>query len=533
MQSIAINRPPETSDRLFRKAVSSLKIVSVATFLSRILGLVRDMALAFVFGATWVTDAFVIAYVVPNLSRRIFGEGAMTSAFIPEFANAQSKEGKAAAESLLGNVLTYLTLILVALSLLIALVALLWSYGFVNDDSTGLALVLLLILLPSMVFLCSAAVISGALNTLGRFLYPALAPAVQNVAWIAAIFAAYIIFSGEVARVIVMSLGVVLGTAISLAILALDLRGKGYRIVPSFALSPRLKKIALLMAPSILGIAVFQVNTFLDSIFAWVFVEGSGAAAHLYYGNRLMQFPLAMIGVAMSTAVFPLLSKLASTGENARFREIVVKSLRMVLFLTIPAAVGLFMIAGDVVRVFFANGSFTDDAADRTITVTWCYVLGLTFTCVQIVVTKCFHARGEPKTPMRVALWLVGLNLVMNLILVRTPLAEAGLALSTSVCAAIGVAMLLWRLRTLVGGLELRLAIRPLLQSAFASALMVAMFWITKFGLAGVFARMGAGRDVLELFLLVSGAVASAAFYFAFMYVVGSRELDELLNRPA
>ena len=436
--------------------IAGARVTSLGTLVSRILGMVRDMATAALLGLSGggVMDAFVIAFRIPNLFRRLFGEGALAASYLPVLS-AELEKNRAGAWQLVSVGLTWLAILLVVLVVLAegvcGLVWLVWG------DVPGVALLvgLAAVMMPYLLFICLAAQVAATLHALSHFSVPALVPAVLNLCWI---FAAWIVAphvtDDKHAQAYVLAVSVLIAGLLQLGIQLPVLRASGFRFDYNWAASrAALGQIARAMGPMVLGLTITQINTLADSLIAWglASAEGpaqriawlpgevhypmrQGAAATIYYGERLYQFPLGILGMAVATAIFPLLSRHAARGDHRKLGHDLALGLRMVLLLGVPAGVGLIMLADPLARLLFQRGEFTADDAARTARMIACYASGVWAYCALPVVVRGYYALGDRMTPVRVGLAAVGLNLTLNLLLIW-PLAEAGLAVATSVAA--------------------------------------------------------------------------------------------------
>ncbi len=449
------------ADRLIRSA----RGVGGLTLVSRVLGLARDWGLVRVFGAGRVLDAFLLAFTIPNLFRRLFGEGALTSAFLPVFVELREREGADPASRFASAVLTALGLFLAAVTAAGILAC--WAAWSVAgaDSPHALTLRLAAVMLPFLVFICVSALCAAMLQGVRRFLLPAGMPVLLNLAFIAALLYVHLAAPGAGERTIFYVAGAVVAAGVvQVLVQAAALRGAGVRLGwrADWA-HPGLLRVLRAMGPTALGLAVFQVNVLVDRLIAYVLIPGDGPLTHLYLGNRLMQLPLGLFGIALATTAFPDLVSHTVREEWSALYGKVATGLRYLAFLLLPAAAGLMALSEPLVRALFQNPDLAFDDPDvyRTAAVLACYAPGLLFIAVQQLLTRLFYARGDYRTPVRITLYMVGLNLVLNLLLIHAPdlyrswargepgwtLGEAGLALSTSLVAMITVGVMWRRLR--------------------------------------------------------------------------------------
>ena len=417
-----------------RSLVRSAGLIGALTLGSRVLGLARDIGAASLFGAGSEWDAFVFAWMLPNLFRRLFGEGALSAAFVPIFSEYLVKKTREEAWRLFNVVATCLFLLLAGIAVLgiglsFPVESILSAHG---GADLGLQFTLIRIIFPYLFLICLVALAMGLLNSLRHFAAPALAPIVLNIFWLAGIFIVAPSFGRTPAeKVTLLAVAVLIGGFAQVAIQVPAILRKGVRLRPVLDLKhPGLKKILVLLAPLLIGLAPMQINVFFDNLIART-MGRVGANSVLFYGNRLMQFPLALIGIALGTAVFPILSRYAARNEIEKVKGAASEALRLTL------------LARPVIRLFFEHGNFTPEAASRAAAVLVFYAAGVwIFCCLQIVV-RIFYSMHDTKTPTKIAVGTMFLNLVLNLLLIG-PLDAAGLALATTVTAAVNLGALIW-----------------------------------------------------------------------------------------
>ncbi|MEA1928885.1 MAG: murein biosynthesis integral membrane protein MurJ, partial [Candidatus Auribacterota bacterium] len=399
----------------------SAGIVGSATFLSRILGLVRDILTAGFFGTGLAASAFVVAFTIPNLLRRLLGEGALTGAFVPVFTEYLEKKGIREGWRVASIIFTLLAILLAGLVLLGWII--IWLViGLVPlGDRFLLVFQLLRIMLPYLFFICLVGLSMGILNSMRHFLIPALSPVILNLVWIASLF--YICpHLGKTPRekIFGLAIGIVISGVIQLAVQLPVLKRKGFQFhfIPDWH-NPAVKKIALLMGPGILGLAVFQLNTVVDRFLAMVI--GPGAPAALFYGNRLVQFPLGIFGIAFATAALPVMARLIARREIGEFKIAFSHSLRNVLLVTIPAMVGLIVLRHPIITLLFQRGAFGVSSTEATARVLFFYALGLPAFAGLKIITQSFYSFQDTRTPVKVAFGAMLLNLALNLAVVYIP----------------------------------------------------------------------------------------------------------------
>ena len=424
------------------KMVKAAGVVGGATVVSRILGLARDAVMAALFGATPAADAFFVAFRIPNLMRQLFGEGALASSFVPVYTDILEKEGERRAGHFASNLFSFLVLILLVLTSLgiwfaPALVRVI-ALGFTpNSDEFNLTVLLTRWMLPYMVFICAAALYMGILNSHRHFLAPALAPSLLNIS----IITAALTVSPHLATpVTALAWGVLVGGIIQLLIQVPPLRGKG--VMPTLrkpVISPEVRRMVVIMGPAVLGVAVYQVNVLIDTLLASFLPTGS--ITYLWYGNRLMQFPLGVFGIALATAALPTLSSQVAEGRHEDFQNTVSFSLGLTAFIGIPAAMGLIALREPIIATLFGRGAFgTVDVTGAAQALLY-YSLGLPLFIGVKILGRAFFALENTRIPFLAAGAALILNIILNLLLMG-PMGYAGLALATSLASGLNLLIL-------------------------------------------------------------------------------------------
>lgn len=456
-----------------RGLLRNTAVIASLTLVSRILGLVREVVFATLFSTSEVLSAFRTAFMLPNLARRLFGEGALSSALVPVLTQTLSDEGEDAGRVLVGAVIRALTLTLIALIILAEGVVLLWRA--IRPD---LALDFAVVLLPYMLLICLVAILGGVLNVRGRFAAPAAVPAIMNIAIILAAFGGAKLggLAGSELMYVICG-GVLVAGALQLLVMIGAIRAAGF--VPQMtarAFDPRVRQIIKLMLPMALGVSAVQVNAMLDYLVAYWFVQVDGervGPAVLGYAQYLYQLPLGVFGIALATAIFPVLSARAAAGDREGVENSLASGLRMALFIALPSTVGLIFIARPLVSALYEHGKFDAGDTHRVAGVLALYAAGLCAYFTQHLLVRTFYALKESRLPARIAATMVAVNLSLNLFLVHV-LAERGLALSTAVCSAVQVAWLVGAIRPLVPKMKWKNVLTGLTAFAALSALMLA-----------------------------------------------------------
>jgi putative peptidoglycan lipid II flippase len=445
--------------------VRSAGVVSIAVFMSRLTGLLRESIMARLFGAGLIYDAFMLGFRIPNLTRDLFAEGALSSAFVPTFTDYLANRGKEEAARLANLVATALILIVgivCALGVIFAppLVRLLAPGFAAVPGKFELAVAMTRTMFPFLLLVALAAQAMGVLNACNKFGVPAMASTFFNIGSV--VFGVVLgIWLGptlHLTRIEGMAIGVVLGGALQLIWQLPSLYHLGFRFHAAFDWKhPGLARIFGLMVPAILGNAAVQINVMVNTNFASsVFdpVRGlDGPVSWLGYAFRFMQLPLGLFGVAIGSATLPSISRSAAAGNMDEFRRTLSKSLGMVFLLTVPSSVGLAILGKSVIGGIYQGGRFQLYDTQQTALALSCYAIGLAGYAALKVLSPAFYALGDARTPMLVSLGSIAVNFVTAEIMIRfTRLGHAGLALSTSAVALFGFFLLFEILRRRIGG---------------------------------------------------------------------------------
>ena len=413
----------------------NISSMSFAVLISRIFGLLRDQIFAYFFGATYVADAFNTAFKIPNLLRRLFGEGALGAAFIPIYQEIGVKQGKKAQLYFALNLLTILLSFLTA-ACLISLMLAPWivkiiAPGF-NEVTYELTVKLTRIMFPFLILIGFSSMLVSILNSHKLFFIPALTSSFMNVIMIGAMLLPGFFLEKSVEELSVwLSFGVLSGGIVQTITLFPLLRKLGYSVNPVFNFkSDTIRVLWKKFIPGVVGIAVRQINLLADQILASLLVIGSISA--LNYGNRLMQLPFGIIGVSAGAAVIPYFSDYVAKKEWGNLNSKLNFALRTMLFFSIPITLLIVLLGKDVIRVLFMRGVFDDTALNMSYSALVFYSLGLIFLCLNRVLIPVFYAHKNTKTPVKISIYIVIINLILNVILMQF-MKHNGLALATSV----------------------------------------------------------------------------------------------------
>jgi putative peptidoglycan lipid II flippase len=422
--------------------VRSFATVSSFTLMSRLLGFVRDVMIAGILGAGPLADAFFVAFKLPNFLRRLFAEGAFNAGFVPLFAGTLEAEGKAAARAFAEQAQAILLAMLVPL-VIFAILAMPWviavmAPGFEpGGERYHAAVDLARITFVYILFISLVALQAGVLNSLGRFAAAAASPVVLNICLIGALLVSYF-WLHQPAHALAWGVAVAglmqfvwLRVAIGREAMALDLRWPRW--------TPEIKRLFVLVLPGVLGAGVAQINLLADVFFASLLP--AGAVSYLYYADRLNQLPLGVIGIAVGTALLPLLARQIRAGEGAAALASQNRALEIALLLTLPCAVGLAVLSLPIMQVLFERGAFSAADAAATARVLAAYAVGLPAYVLVKVLAPGFFARKDTRTPVKIAVVCLVANIVFILILLW-PLAQVGIALATALASWLNAGLL-------------------------------------------------------------------------------------------
>jgi len=432
-------------------------VISAATFLSRILGLVREQVFAAQFGAGFAVDAFQVAFRVPNLLRDLFAEGAMSAAFVPTLTRTEKESGTAAALRLANLVVNFL-LVVVSLLCLAGILAAPWivrvlAPGFANvPGKLELTTLMTQIMTPFLLLVSLAAAVMGILNTRRVFFLPAVAPTMLNLMLILSGFlVAPLMPRWGLEPIVGMAIGAVLGGLGQLLIQVPALRAQGFRWRPEVSFrDPGVLRMVALMAPASIGIAAAQVNIFTSTFLASMLVEGS--VSWLNYAYRLMQLPIGLFGVAIATVTLAEVSRHAAAGNMADLKETLSFSLRLVLLLTLPATLLLVALARPIIALLYQHGRFGAADTVETARALWAYAVGLAaFSSVRVMV-PAFYSLGLARVPVLISMATIGTTVILYFPLMHW-FRHTGLALAVSVGSILNFMALFWMLRRKIGGL--------------------------------------------------------------------------------
>ncbi|MDA7414742.1 murein biosynthesis integral membrane protein MurJ [Xenophilus arseniciresistens] len=505
--------------------------VSLLTLASRVTGLVRDVLMTSVFGVSALTDAFHVAFRIPNLFRRVFGEGAFSQAFVPVLAAHRTEQGDAAARSLVDHVATLLSwaLVLLCMAGVLGAPLLVWAMASGLQDKGGAfdaAVVMTRWMFPYIGFMSLVALAGGVLNTWKKFAVPAASPVLLNLAMIASLVLGAPLFARwGIEPIYALCAGVMLGGVLQLAIQLPALRrvgmlpriGLGWRALRSAWHHAPTRKVMRLMLPALLGVSVAQISLLINTQIASHLAAGS--VTWITSADRLMEFPTALLGVALGVVLMPQLASARAAKDEQRYSAMLDWGLRLVLLLALPCAVALLLFSAPLVAVLFHNGAFTGTDVQRTTLALANYGVGLVGIVAIKVLAPGYYAKHDMKTPMLIAVGVLILTQLLNLLLVPQ-LQHAALTLTIGIGAMVNA---LW----LLVGLIRRGSYKPLpgwgrfvLQVLAASALMGALLWWGNQAVDWVALREA---RLLRVGFLAGFIGAAALLYFGALMALGLR----------
>ncbi len=501
-------------------------ILGSATMVSRVMGMVRDMVVSRLFGAGLATDAFFAAFQIPNMLRRFFAEGALTSAFVPTFSTTLSQRGEKDARDLANICFTLLTIVMAA----IALAGIIFSPWIVGAMFPGfkavpgkfeLTVLLNRLMFPYIFFISLVALCMGILNTLRHFFTPAISTVFLNVSMI---LGALLLRSFFEIPITALAIGVLIGGCVQLVMQLPVLWKKGFPLRFNFDFSnPEVRRIALLMLPATFGVGVYYLNITVSAILASLLPQGS--VSYLYYAQRLFEFPQGIFTVAVAQAVLPSMSRQSAEGNMDGMKESLAFGLRLTLFVTIPAMAGLLACSTPIFSLIFMGGAFDYAKAVNSAQALLYYSLGLSFVAMTRILAPAFYALKDTKTPVWTAFLAFLLNVVFSLALMG-PLLHGGLALATTLSALANMLLLLWLLRRKIGPFGGRGVLSSGMKSLFASVPMALVVYY-------VCLRADwslSGHKLTKLFVLSGAIGAGVVVYAVLVRLLRSNEALEMIS---
>lgn len=509
----------EQNRRLLRSALT----VAFPTLLSRILGYIRDMIQAFYLGTSGSMDAFTIAYVIPNLLRRLTGEGAMTAAFVPVFTQLKKEKSKEELWKFANAFFFDLTLIMTALSVLgvvfSPLLVKVIAFGFKGvQGKSELTIALTRIMFPYIFLISLAALAMAILNSFHKFFVPAFTPVLFNLA----IISAAVLFARRAEEpAFVFAAGVVLGGILQLAFQIPFLWKRGMRFRPLLSFShPAVRKVGRLIAPGIFGAGIYQINFALSRLLASSLEEGSVSA--LYYSSRVEELTLGLFSIALSIAILPTFSELVSQGDIYAMKKTLVFSLKLIFLVTLPAMTGLLVLNHPIIQILFQRGEFNAQSTAMSSLCLFYFAFGLPFISGVKILAPAFYSLKDTKTPVIVAFFVV-LGYVFFSFVLMSPLRVGGIALALSLSSLFNFVILFFLLEKKIGKVEKKDILVSALKSCFFAALMGGAVWF--FIQLFDFRRL---EFIRQIGVLLSALVLGIALYFIMNLVFNRGDLIAL-----
>ena len=499
----------------------NIAVVSLSTVGSRLLGLLRDILIFAALGASLWNSAFILAFTLPNLFRRLLGEGALSSAIVPVFSDVLEQEGQSGAFRFFNQVLARLLLALVII-ISLGMLLMVWVAGsdFLPERwSMGAGLAVWL--MPYMLLICLAAIISAGLNLVGRFAVAASTPILLNLAMIGALAAGLCLDSDAARLVYWLCGGVLFGGLLQLLLPAIDLMRQGWRPRLESEGGSALTELWQLFLPGLMGAAILQINILISRLLAYSLDES--AVSVLYLASRLMELPLGVFTIAVATVFFPLLAKALSNHDETAFSAALLKGLRLVVGISLPAGIGLFVLGEPIIELLFFWGAFEHADVLATVPLLAIYGLGLPFYSAATFATRGLHASKDMRTPVRVAAYCLLINLFFGLLLMQF-WAAAGLA-AANVLAALAQSWLLWRtLSSRRPDISYR-AFRPALLKVLLAGVSMGLFCAFVWSFMAGFEFNDKLSAALSVTVCVPGGVI---VYFTLLYLLRFEELATL-----
>lgn len=513
------------------KLIKSTAVTGGMTLVSRVTGLVRDIIFARFLGASTgiSADAFYVAFAIPNFFRRIFGEGAFAQSFVPVLTEHKNNNGEDATRAFVSNMAGIFGLLLFIVTLIgvvaAPLLVMALAPGFLQPEHAekySLTVQMLRIMFPYLMFISLVAMAAGVLNTHQRFGAAAFTPVLLNLCLIGAVL---MIAPQMEQPVMAMAWGVFAAGVLQLLFQIPFLLKIRMLVWPKFAISPEVKKVFKLMGPAIIGSSMSQINMIVNRILASFLVTGS--VSWLYFSDRLMEFPLAVFGIALATVILPSLSKKHANASSEEFSRILDWALRWVLMIGLPATAGLILLAGPILTTLFQYQNFNALDVEMTAQALMAFAFGLLGFIAVKVLAPGFFARQDTKTPAKIAMIAFAVNIVLSLLLVG-PLKHVGLALAISLAAFVNAGLLFFRLRKdkvyqpqpgwVLFSLKIILA---------SGAMAVLLYWGA--GETSEWLRAGVWDRIVRLSFWI---IASILLYTGLLFVMGIKPRHLLLRQP-
>ncbi len=507
-----------------------ISIVGSLTFFSRILGYIRDLLIARVIGAGMISDCFFVAFKLPNLFRRIFGEGAMNAAFIPLVSGVRTRSGKKDADRFFSNIfsilMVFLFVFILIAEILMPLLIKILAPGFSsNSDKYSLSVDLSRLSFPFVLFICLTSLMGAYLNTLGKFASMAVTPIILNVSFILVLL---MFFESQDKILISSSLSFMVSIAGIIQVFWMYYNIKktksdlslNFSFLKLFKRDKEISKFFKLLLPAILGNGAYQINLLIDMILASTLPDGS--ISYLYYADRVNQLPLGVLGIAISTALLPILSKQVKKNQNKQATQSISRAIKFGILFSIPAFFGLLIFSDEIISLLFYRGAFEFSDVMLTGSALIALCCGLpAFIMIKILVVP-FFANEDTKTPIKISLFCMLINLILNLILIRD-FFHVGLAISTSVSAWINSILLIYVLKKKINySLDLSILKVCLKVIAASSVMSYIVLQVYKYIINNLISYTFFNTN----FTLVVCIILGIIIYALLVYLLGTNELE-------
>ena len=536
--------------------LGSAKLIAICTLTSRITGLARDIVLNRTFGQNWVQDAFNYGFLIPNLFRRLFGEGALSAVFVPVFTDVLDKDGRPAAWTLLGRVTSLLVITLSILTIVLELAALaIWHFS-PGGPMRSLQIGLSAVMLPFMISICVLSLFSSILNCVGHFTIPALMPIVLNALNIVGVlFVGPRIGEALEQQIYGVALSVLAASVLQVILIipVMKRHGVELKLLGGFS-DPHVRHMRRVFLPVVIGQGVLLLSVFLDSQICTFLTRGpddppsrtifgmhveyplqEGALSAVNNAQRLYQFPLGVLAISLATAAFPMFSLYATRKDFAGLRHTLGQSLRVAMFEGMPCGLLLVVLAQPIISFLFEYGRFTHEDTTRAAWVLVWYAIGMPAYCCQHILLRGFYSLKDTLTPMWIGCGLVALNLTINLSLVWHPrLHEAAFGLGTAITTTIHVGISFWFLRRAMQG---RIGFRSIVASALKTTIATALAgaaawmllgWVKESSFPTTITHSVLAIRAVRVFIPLGGAML---VYLAVARIIRMEELSLLLPR--
>jgi len=525
------------------RMMSNLRLVSMGTIVSRVLGLLRDMGMTATFGAGTTLDAFIVAFRIPNLARQLLGEGALSTAFLPLFVRCREHQGDRVAREMMTAVGVSVGVILSSV-IFLAEAGIWTTCWFIElSASTELLLALLALMLPYSLLICLSALFCAALHAQRQFLWPALVPIALNLLWLIMLVAGTNLWSWPQSRALFIACAVTLAGCVQLLIPLWALHARGMGLIRTWRAGwPFVADVFRSMLPVVIGMSLLQMSAILDSLIAWGLSQPddagtawcqllglsplmeSGTASALYIGQRMYQLPLGVFGVALGTVLYPMLTQHAQRGEFELLRTDLSRGLQMMLAVAVPASAGLCVLAWPLTLALFRHGEFNLDDARLVSRMIAIYGAGVWAYIGIAIVNRAFYATNDRLTPMRFGFLALGLNLLFDLGFIVW-LGGAGMALGSVLASAIQILLTTRRLNQQVGPLNWPAIWRTFRKTLLATGVMTISCLISMKFLPASETLMA------RLLMLLCPCLVGIVTYFTMARITGMSELDDFLHR--